>query len=88
MQRHDFTLATPGLISVPKEFENINGAGQEFMHINRKSGMDDHEDIIIAWTRDITPNPYDQRIYTFQRQCDYLKQNGAHPICYDCFSDQ
>ena len=88
MQRFDYTLATPGIISVTKEFQNINGAGPEFMHFNRRSGMDDHEDMIIAWTRDNAPNPYDQRIYTFQRQCDYLKQNGAHPICYNCRSDQ
>jgi hypothetical protein len=59
MQRFDYTLATPGIISVTKEFQNINGAGPEFMHINRKSGMDDHEDMIIAWTRDATSNPYD-----------------------------
>lgn len=87
IKRFDYTLPTPGIISVSKEFENINGSGTEFLHINRRSAIDDHEDIIVAWTRLASGDPYDQRIYSFQSQCNYLLQNGP-PICYDCYSDQ
>ena len=88
MQRYDFNIATPGLISVNKEFENINGAGAEFMHTLRRIDRDEHDDIIMAYTKDSTPTPPLFRLYTYQRQCSYLTQNGNHPVCYDCFSDQ
>lgn len=27
------------------------------------------------------------RVYSFQRQCNYLKESGAHPICFPCSSN-
>jgi hypothetical protein len=91
IKRFDYSIATPGgVVSVPKEFANVNGAGVEFLHQFISSEKDDHDDMMIAYTRDSVTNPTSPsiRLYTFQKQCNYLKHNGAHPICFDCFSDE
>jgi hypothetical protein len=88
IKRYDFSNSTGNeVISVANEFEVSNGANPEIPYSIIGAPLDNHEDIIIIWAAETTPS-YNNKIYAYQRQCDYMTQNGNHPVCFDCFSDQ
>jgi hypothetical protein len=70
IKRFDYSISSPdGIVSLPKEFENVNGSGVEFLHQFISSEKDEHDDMIIAYTRDSVTNPSSPsiRLYTFQK---------------------
>ena len=85
---------TPGIISVTKEFKNINGGGNEFIDPLISIEKDEYDDILVAYTRGVTPGTGPNtgpfiKLYTYKNYCDFYKQNGVSTsLCYDCYSDQ
>ena len=66
-------MVSPGIISIPSEFDSTAGVNPEFDNQLMGFVKDDHDDLLVAYAITAQPGPTDNivTLFSYKWLCDY-----------------